>query len=85
MAAEVEHGQGDEGFGGLEAEGDAGDEPNLRVHGLDTSVGQAVLDRGEDRGLVLDDAALELDEGGDAATSGPADPAFQGRLGLVGG
>ena len=26
MAAEVEHGQGDEGLGGLEAERDAGDE-----------------------------------------------------------
>ena len=72
MAAEVEHGEGDEGFGGLEAEGDAGDESDLGVYGLDASVGQAVLDGGEDRGLVLDDAALELDEGGDAAAPGPS-------------
>ncbi len=31
MAAEAEHGQGDEGVGGFESEGDAGDEPDLGV------------------------------------------------------
>lgn len=70
VAAEVEHGQGDEGVGGLEAEGDAGDEADLGVDRFDAAVGQAMLDRGEDRGLVFDDAALQVDEGGDAAAAG---------------
>jgi hypothetical protein len=42
-----------------------------------------VLDRGEDRGLVFDDAALEVDEGGDAAAAGPADPGLEGLDGFV--
>ena len=59
MPAEAEHGEGDEGVGGFEAEGDAGHEADLGVHGFDPSVGKAMLDRGEDRGAVLHDAFLE--------------------------
>ena len=48
MAAEAEHGEGDEGVGGFEAERDAGDESDLGVHCyLDASLGEAVLDGGE--------------------------------------
>jgi len=78
VAAQVEHGQGDECLGWAEAEGDAGAESDLRVHRLDASIGQAVLDRSEDRGLVFDDPALEFDEGGDPARAGPADPDLEG-------
>ena len=42
-----------------------------------------MLDRGEDRGLVLDDPFLEGDERGDPAAAGPADPGFEGVDGLV--
>jgi hypothetical protein len=48
VTSEVEHGQGDEVFGGLEAEGEAGDEAVLGVDRFDAAVGQAVLDRDED-------------------------------------
>lgn len=59
MTAEVEHCQGDEGLGGVEPEGDAGDQARLGVGGLDESVRQVVLDRGQDPGAVLDDALLQ--------------------------
>ena len=42
-----------------------------------------MLDRGEDRGLVLDDAALELNEGFDTAAAGTADPGLERLDGLV--
>jgi hypothetical protein len=69
--------------GGLEAEGDADDEADLGVDRFDAAVGQAVFDRGEDRGLVFDDAALQVDEGGDAAAAGPADPGLEGIDGFL--
>ncbi len=49
MSAEVEHGQGDEGFGWAEPERDPGDETDLGVDRLDAPVGQAMFDRGEDQ------------------------------------
>ena len=42
-----------------------------------------MFDRGEDRGLVFDDAALQVDEGGDAAAAGPADPGLEGIDGVL--
>ena len=60
--------------GGGEPEGHPGDESDLGVDRFDPAVGQAVLDRGEDRGLVLHDRALELDERVDPAAACPADP-----------
>ena len=48
VAAEGEHGQGDERFGGVEPERDAGQQPDLGVGGFDQSVGQAVVEGGVD-------------------------------------
>jgi hypothetical protein len=56
---------------------------DLGVDRFDASVGQAVFDRGEDRCLVFDDAAPQVDEGGDAAAAGPADPGLEGFDGFV--
>jgi len=80
VAAEGEHGEGDECLGGSEPEGDAGEESDLGVGRLDQSLGEPVFERGVDGGAVFDDAALQLDEGGDAASSSPADPAVEGFL-----
>ncbi len=44
MAAEAEHGEGDQGVGGFEAEGDAGDQPYPRVDRFDSAVGESVFD-----------------------------------------
>ena len=44
MASEVEHGEGDQGVGGSEAEGDAGDESDLGIHRFDATVREAMLD-----------------------------------------
>ncbi len=82
MAAEAEHGQGDDGFGGVEPERDADDEPDFGVHGFDEGVGQAVFDRGDDRVTVVHDALSELDELGQSAAAGPADPPVQCFHGL---
>src|SRR4029078_8095527 len=79
VAAEAEHGEGDQWFGGGEPERDPGDESDLGVDRFDPSVGQAVRDRGEDRGLVFHDPALQGDERVDPAAAGPADPLVQGR------
>ena len=84
MAAEVEHGQRDECVGRSESERDAGDEPDFGVHRLDAPVGQAVLDRRQDRVAVFDDPALEFDERGDPAPAGPPDPDLEGVGGLLG-
>ena len=71
MTAEAEEGEGDQGLGGLEPEGDSGDQTDLGVGRLDQAVGQVVFDRGEDPVLVFDDALRELHERRDAAASGP--------------
>ena len=78
MATEVGHGQGDEGVGACEPERRPSDEPDLCVDRLDQAVGQVVLDRGKDGVAVGDDGPLELDEAGDPAAAGPADPGVQG-------
>ncbi len=83
VAAEVEHGEGDEGVGGFEAEGDAGDQSDSRVDGFDSAVGEFVFDRGEDRGAVFDDAALEFHERGDAVAPSPGDPFVEGFGGFI--
>ena len=62
MAAEGEEGEGDEGFGSVEAEGDAGEEPDLGVGGLDEAVGETGVEGVVDRLSVFDDLAGELDE-----------------------
>jgi hypothetical protein len=57
VAAETEHGEGDEGdegAGWLKTEGDAGEESDLGVHGLDPAIAEAAFDGSEDRGAVLD-------------------------------
>ena len=82
MTAEAEHGHGDEGFSGLEAECHSGDESDLGVSGLDEPVGEVVLDRGEDPGAVFDDGSLQFDKRWDPAASGPADPSVQGFSGV---
>ena len=64
MAAEAEHGQSDEGVGGFEAEGDAGDEPDLGVDRFGAAVGQSVLDRGQVRRGVRDDAFCSFTNAG---------------------
>jgi hypothetical protein len=76
-----EEGEGDEGVGGVEAEGDTGEESELGVGGLDEGVGHVVVEGSVDAGPVAHDAALEVDEGGDAAASGPGDPAVEGVFG----
>lgn len=78
MTAKVEEREGDQGFGGLEPERDPGDQADLGVGRLDESVGQVVLDRGQDPGAVFDDALLQLHECRDPAAAGPADPPVQG-------
>src|SRR4051812_7581241 len=62
-----------------------GDESDLGVDRLDPAVREAVLDRGEDRGLVFHDPALQVDECPDSAAAGPADPdvEVEGRKTLV--
>ena len=80
VAAEREHGEGDERFGFVESEGHAGEQSNLGVGGLDEPVGQVVVERGVDGRPMLDDASLQLDEGGDAAAPGPAGPSVQRLL-----
>lgn len=57
-----QHGQSDKGGRVLEPEGDAGDEPDLGVGGLDERVGQAVLEEGVDTRAVAPDHTTELDQ-----------------------
>lgn len=83
MAAQVEHGQGDQGFGWSESERDPGEEPDLGVDRFDPAVGQAVLDGGEDARAVCGDPLAEDDEGFDPAAACPGDPSIQGLDCLV--
>ena len=63
----------------IEATGDYWrNESDLRVHGFDAPVGEAVFDGGEDRGAVVDDAALEFHERRDPAPARPANPLIEG-------
>ncbi len=62
--AEGEHGEADQGLGGLKAEGTPRDEAELRVHALDAGVGQAIGERGLDQwglfSLAIPDTARLL-------------------------
>jgi putative transposase len=59
---EFEHRERDQRFGRVEPERPSGDQPDLGVDLLDPSVGQPVLDRGEDPVALLGDGARELHE-----------------------
>jgi hypothetical protein len=50
VAAEGAHGQRDECFGGAESERDPGQESDLGVGGFDQSLGEAVVEGGDDTG-----------------------------------
>lgn len=73
VAGDGEHGEGDEGSRWSRIRTRPGVmSPDLRVDGLDASVGEAVLDRGEDSVAVFHDAALQLHEYGDPGSACPA-------------
>jgi hypothetical protein len=88
--SDLEEGQGDGGLSGAEAEGDAVQEPQAGIGGLDASVGQAEVERSVDAFEVAADPAAELDEGSEAGMSGPGEPLMEelegiGRLRLNNG
>jgi len=74
---EGEHRQSDQGVGAVEAEGAAGDQPDLGVDRLDAGVGAAVLDGGEDPDALVGDRAGELDERRQATSPGPLQPRLE--------
>ena len=78
MAAEGEHGQGDEGVWGSESEGDSGEQADFGVGRFDQPLGQAVFEGGVDGGAVFDDLAGQFDEGRDTAAPRPGHPPVQG-------
>lgn len=83
VPSEAEHGEGDEGVGGLEAECRSGDQSDLGVGGFDQPVGQFVFDGSQDPRPVFDDAPLQFHERRDPAAPGTADPPVQGLGGLL--
>lgn len=82
MAAEGEHGEGDEGLGPAEPEGASVDESDLCVRGFDETVGDTPFEGAFDRGSVSSDAVGELDEGRDAGAGCPGEPVVELHLGL---
>ena len=64
MAAEGEQCEGDQWFGSVEAERDAGEEPDLGVGRLDEGVGESGVECVIDRDTVFHDLAGEVGEGG---------------------
>lgn len=54
MAAETQHRDSDQSLRGFEAERDPGHQPDLRIHRLDPTTGEAVLDRGQERDTTSD-------------------------------
>lgn len=58
MAAEGEHGQGDECFWGSESERDPGEQADFGVGRFDQPLGQPVFEGGVDGGAVFDDLAV---------------------------
>jgi hypothetical protein len=76
VTAEAEPGQGDQGVDVVKAEGPAGNESDLRFHGLDKRVGQPVLECCDDLCSPSTDAFREADERRDPAALGPTDPAI---------
>ena len=77
VASESEQGECDEGLGRAKPEGDAGEQPDLGVRRLDQPLRQPVVQGGVDGRPVFDDFAAEVHEGGNATTSGPADPGIE--------
>lgn len=75
MAAEAEHGQAIR-VPVSRTEGHPSDQPDLGVDRLDTTVGQALLHRGEDRLAVFDDLLLQGHERLDATLPDPPDPSL---------
>src|SRR5512147_3167484 len=75
---EGEHDEGDDRVRAVEAEAAADDQSGLGVRRLDQAVAHARQQSRADRLAVTADAALEVDEGGDATAAGPADPPVQG-------
>jgi hypothetical protein len=69
----------------VEAEGAAGQQPDLGVDRLDARVGEAVTDGRGDPGALLGDRAGELDERLQAAAPRPLQPALEQLDGLRGG
>jgi len=69
----------------VKAERASGDHPDLGVDRFDASVGEAVLDRGDDAGALLGDRLGEFDERREATAPGPRDPRIQERDRGVGG
>ena len=83
MAAEGEHGQGDECFWGSESERDPGEQADFGVGRFDQSLGEPVFEGGVDRVAVFDDLAGQLDEGRDTAAPRPGDPPVQGLFSFL--
>jgi hypothetical protein len=65
VAAEGEKGEGDQWFVSVEAERDAGEQSDLGVGRFDERVGEAVIEGGFDRGAVVGDLAVKIDECGE--------------------
>src|SRR6202171_5805140 len=80
VAAEGEHGQGDQCLRGAESERNPVQEPDLGVGGFDQSLREAMIEGGVDGLAVAHDAAGELDEHRDPAAARPGDPPVQGLL-----
>jgi hypothetical protein len=72
VCAEGEHRERDEGLVSVEAERDAGEEPDLGVGRFDQALGEAGVERSVDRWPVCGDLALEVHERGDARTGVPS-------------
>ena len=80
VAAEGEHGQGDQRIGGAESERNPGQQSDLGVGGFDQPLGQAVVEGGVDGLAVAYDATGQLHEHRDAAAPRPGYPPVQGFL-----
>jgi hypothetical protein len=78
VAAEGEHGEGNECLRGAESERNPGQESDLGVGGFDQFLGEAVIQGGVDGIAVSDDAACQLHEHRDAAAPRTGDPPVQG-------
>ncbi len=78
-AADGEHGERDQGVGGVEAVGAAGDQAQGGVDRFCARVREPVRECGDDPAAVLADRLGELGEAGDAAASGPGKPGVQQR------
>ncbi len=78
MSAEGQHREGDQGFWLPEPEGDPSQDADLGVGGLHEGVGHVVVQGRVERLTMFGDLAGEVDERGDLAASGPAQPPVEG-------